>query len=245
MLILPNDEGEPLGRRNDVSNEVSIPSGNTIERTDGEGCRIDDSYEKSVAVAHACGLGGTIEDDVCVKVVGETDEIERDEDGTLAREIAGVDPGSVEGVEAETIATDVGVTTDVDSNVDGDSEDKRLKLISSSSLTGGSVGGGMCNEVGVGTSLSIVDGLKGDGVGDNEGEREGEGGGGNEGEGESDGELTGGAAGSTLGVGGNGGEGDAESEGAERTEWTEGTESTEGIEDTGVSEGTEGGDAIG
>lgn len=40
-------------------------------------------------------------------MVGETDEIEREEDGTLAREIAGVDPGSVEGVEAETIATNV------------------------------------------------------------------------------------------------------------------------------------------
>ncbi len=132
------------------------------------------------------------------------------------------------------------MTTDVDPTVDGAREDKRLKLISSSSLTGGSVGGGLCNEVGVGMSLSIVDGLKGDGVGDNEGEREGEGGGGNEGDGESDGELMGGAAGSILGVGGNGGEGDAESEGIERTEWTEGTEgteSTEGIEDTGVTEG--------
>lgn len=53
MLSLPTDEGEPLGRRNDVSNDVSIPSGSPIERTDGDGCRIDDSYEKSVAVAQA------------------------------------------------------------------------------------------------------------------------------------------------------------------------------------------------
>jgi len=81
VLNLPI-EGEPLGRSNDVSNNVSVPSGNAIERTDSEGCKIDDSYEKSIAVAHACGLGRTIEDDICVKVVGERDEIERKEDGS-------------------------------------------------------------------------------------------------------------------------------------------------------------------
>ena len=53
MLRRPTDEGEPVGRRIEVSNETSIPSGNMTDRTDGEGRKIDDSYDKSVAVAHA------------------------------------------------------------------------------------------------------------------------------------------------------------------------------------------------
>lgn len=133
-------------------------------------------------------------------------------------DITGIDSGSVEGVEAESITTDVGVITDGNSSADGGKEDTRLKLISSSSLTGGSIGGGICNEVGVGTSLSIVEGLKGDGVGDKEGEDEGNGSGGNEGDLDSDRVLAEGTAGCALGVGGKGGEGDTESDGTEGTE---------------------------
>lgn len=43
VLIRPIDEGEPVGRRIDVSNETSIPSGSNTERIDGEGLKIDDS----------------------------------------------------------------------------------------------------------------------------------------------------------------------------------------------------------
>lgn len=53
VLIRPTDDGEPVGRRIEVSNETSIPSGSITDRTDGEGRKIDDSYDKSVAVAHA------------------------------------------------------------------------------------------------------------------------------------------------------------------------------------------------
>ena len=43
VLIRPIDDGEPVGRRIEVSNETSIPSGSMTERTEGEGRKIDDS----------------------------------------------------------------------------------------------------------------------------------------------------------------------------------------------------------
>lgn len=43
VLMRPTDEGEPLGLKKEVSKEVSTPSCRAIERTDGEGIRIDDS----------------------------------------------------------------------------------------------------------------------------------------------------------------------------------------------------------
>ena len=39
----PQDEGEALGLRKDVSNEASISSSMATERTDGEGCKMDES----------------------------------------------------------------------------------------------------------------------------------------------------------------------------------------------------------
>lgn len=53
MLIHPTEDGEPVGRRMEVSKDASIPSGSITERTDGEGCKIDDSYDMSAAVAHS------------------------------------------------------------------------------------------------------------------------------------------------------------------------------------------------
>ena len=43
VLMRPIDDGEPVGRRIDVSNETSIPSGSMTERSEGEGRKIDDS----------------------------------------------------------------------------------------------------------------------------------------------------------------------------------------------------------
>lgn len=43
VLKRPTDDGEPVGQRIEVLNEVSIPSGSITERTDGEGLKIDDS----------------------------------------------------------------------------------------------------------------------------------------------------------------------------------------------------------
>lgn len=39
----PQDEGDALGLRKDVSNEASISSSMTTERTDGEGCKMEES----------------------------------------------------------------------------------------------------------------------------------------------------------------------------------------------------------
>lgn len=52
VLIRPTDDGDPVGRRIDVSKDTSTPSGSPAERIDGDGCRIDDSYDISVEVAH-------------------------------------------------------------------------------------------------------------------------------------------------------------------------------------------------
>ena len=65
---LSTDEAtEPLGRKNDVSNEVSTPSASANEPTDGEARRIDDSYDRLVSAAQSegCtdGLGGGGGDD--------------------------------------------------------------------------------------------------------------------------------------------------------------------------------------
>lgn len=49
---------DPLGLRNDVSNEVSGPSGIASDLTEGDGSSCDDSYESSVSCAQVCGLGG-------------------------------------------------------------------------------------------------------------------------------------------------------------------------------------------
>jgi hypothetical protein len=49
---------EPLGRRKDVSKEVSNPSARAMEPTDGEARKIDDSYEILVSAAQGEGLGG-------------------------------------------------------------------------------------------------------------------------------------------------------------------------------------------
>ena len=43
VLMRATDDGEPVGRRMDVSNDTSIPSGSMTERSEGEGRKIDDS----------------------------------------------------------------------------------------------------------------------------------------------------------------------------------------------------------
>lgn len=57
MLIRSIEDGEPVGLRKDVSKDVSKPSCSLIDRIEGEGIKIEDSYEASVAAAHR-GLGG-------------------------------------------------------------------------------------------------------------------------------------------------------------------------------------------
>lgn len=63
VLIAPIEEAEPLGRKIDVSIEVSKLSFSSIDCTDGEGARIDESYETSDTILHARGVDGASEDD--------------------------------------------------------------------------------------------------------------------------------------------------------------------------------------
>lgn len=44
--------GDPLGRKNDVSNDVSAPSGSARDWTDGDARKSDDSYDRSVSIPH-------------------------------------------------------------------------------------------------------------------------------------------------------------------------------------------------
>jgi hypothetical protein len=55
---------EPLGRRKDVSKEVSNPSARAMEPTDSEARKIDDSYERLVSAAQGEGLGGGEEQEI-------------------------------------------------------------------------------------------------------------------------------------------------------------------------------------
>ena len=43
VLILSREEGDPVGLKIDVSKENSSPSCKAIERTEGDGLKIDDS----------------------------------------------------------------------------------------------------------------------------------------------------------------------------------------------------------
>ena len=63
VLIAPMEEAEPLGRKIDVSIEVSKLSCSSIDCTDGDGLRIDGSYDTSDTVLHARGVGGASEDE--------------------------------------------------------------------------------------------------------------------------------------------------------------------------------------
>src|SRR6266545_1145135 len=109
------------------------------------------------------------EDEVWVNVVGEI-EVVIESEGALDGNTRGVGGGSVDTVDADTIATEVGVITDVDWTVEGDKVERRLKV---SVNTEDSVLGGGRYDVGVTTSLVTVEGLSGVGVADNEGESDG------------------------------------------------------------------------
>ena len=63
VLIAPMEEAEPLGRKIDVSIEVSKLSCSSIGCTDGDELRIEGSYDTSDTVLHARGVGGASEDE--------------------------------------------------------------------------------------------------------------------------------------------------------------------------------------
>jgi hypothetical protein len=68
VLSLLTEEGDPLGRRMEVSNDASGASSKLSVKAEGEGLRNDDSYEPSVDAAQRSGLGGGGLDDVPLMV---------------------------------------------------------------------------------------------------------------------------------------------------------------------------------
>jgi hypothetical protein len=55
VLSLLTDDGDPVGRRNEVSYDASRPSSRAKESTEGDGWRMDESYERLVlAEGHRC-----------------------------------------------------------------------------------------------------------------------------------------------------------------------------------------------
>ena len=144
---------------------------------------MDDSYDRSLTDAHLCMMGGGASDteDECVSVVGMSSDVVVIEDSVrsvllnqLERVAAAtgamtVDGGSVDAVLAESMANDVGVTTEVVPSEDSGSVDNRLRLNpsedSASSQRLVSVGVGMWNDVGVhAQSSSSRDASNGEGV---------------------------------------------------------------------------------
>ena len=92
VLIRSIDEGDPLGRRKEVSYDASAISCNANDMTLGVGCKMDESYDRSVDEAHCCGLRGGGLDDVPLMV----DKSNGDErvDSEILKEVATVE-GSV------------------------------------------------------------------------------------------------------------------------------------------------------
>ena len=80
------DAGVVVGRRNEVSNEVSKPSGIAMLGAVGEALKIEESYERSVSAAHkdsgidglerlGCStVEGTVSEDGSLELVGVTED---------------------------------------------------------------------------------------------------------------------------------------------------------------------------
>lgn len=244
VSIPPIEDGEPLGLKMEVSNDVSSSSCRTMECTEGDGWRIVDSYETSEGAAHARGIGGASEDEDAVNVDTEVvidDSVVSSLDWTVVGAIIGVEGGSVDAVDGDNIPIDAGVTTDVDPSVDIGRDDNKLKLTdssSSSSVRDDSVVNvvvGQRPEVGVCTSCSSSDLSRGDGAGDISGDRD------------SDcvSEASTSGASSNAGKGGKGGDSGEVNEAGGETGSTGGDDGKEGNSDSGAEGGSIGGDPAG
>lgn len=82
----------------------------------------------------------------------EIDDSVMDIDGIVVGTTSGVEGGSVDAIEGDSIPTDAGVTTDVEPSVDIGRDDSKLRLTlssSSSSVSDDSVGAGRRSVLGV------------------------------------------------------------------------------------------------
>lgn len=162
VLIRFTDEADPLGRKKDVSKDAST-SCSAIDWTEGEGWRIDDSYDRFVMDAHGSGPGGRIDDEVWVKDDSppddETVDIDSGLDNTVGCEIAYVEGGKVDAVETDERTSDDGVITDVEPRVESGRVGSKLKLTvcsSSESLSSPSSSGQDVDVVGIWKELGVL-----------------------------------------------------------------------------------------
>jgi hypothetical protein len=127
VLIRSTDDADPLGRKKDVSNDTST-SCSAIDWTEGEGWRIDDSYERFVMDAHGSGPGGRTDDEVCVNDDKlPDDEIDSRLD-TVIGEITNVEGGKLDAVETDERTSEDGVTTEVEPKVESGKVGSKLRL---------------------------------------------------------------------------------------------------------------------
>lgn len=100
-LCSREEYAEAVGRKKDVSNEISGPSGKAMDCTEGEARKIDDSYVSSVSAAHRdswiMGLEGTRRDGVMVLGVDSVTDVDVvGNSGVPIREGPGKDGGTAD-----------------------------------------------------------------------------------------------------------------------------------------------------
>jgi hypothetical protein len=174
VLIRSTDDADPLGRKKDVSNDAST-SCSAIDWTEGEGWRIDDSYDKFVMDAQGSGPGGRRDDEVCVN-----DDMLPDDDtdsglNTAVGEITNVEGGKLDAVETDERTSEDGVTTEDEPRVESGKVGSKLRLTlcssaessSSPSSSGEDEDVGIWKELGVLTSETSIERSNGVGVDDN------------------------------------------------------------------------------
>lgn len=140
-----DDAGAVVGRKIDVSNEVSKPSGMAILGAVGEARKIEESYERSVSAAHSdsgidglerlgCStVEGTVSEDGSLELVGVTDDSVGLEivEGVLGRlggcseEARGEGPGKDTEETLSTLGVSIVEGDDIESCV-GPKSDRRL-----------------------------------------------------------------------------------------------------------------------
>ena len=201
VLIRSSDDGDPLGRKKEVSNDTST-SCSATDWTEGEGWRTEDSYEKFDTDAHGRGPRGRTDDEVCVNddrlLDDETVDIDSGSDNTGLGEITNVKGGKLDAVETDEKASEDGVITEVEPRVESGEVGSKLRLTVSSSEESSLSSGedneviGIWKELGVLASETSTELSNGVGVGDNTNDADGvdKGRGGNEGEGEGGGGWT-------------------------------------------------------
>ena len=147
--------GDPLGRRNDVSKDVSAPSGSASDCTDGDARKSDDSYDSSVSTPHRdSGIPGLDGVGGC-SIVDGTVGVSRSVGVGVIDDSVGVDTVETEGNDPRGdsvvgIGEGPGIDTSGDSSSDGTGEGDRI---------GSSTGDGASSD----TDNGVTEGLYTDG----------------------------------------------------------------------------------